>query len=111
MTAIKLQNVLEPSVSEANRRSETRMTTALPVLEIDGKRRRLMDFSRQGFRAKLPGDYRRVGATGHGIIHLSAAGHSVQKRITFQVMNTGDDFVGARFETLETITQSSVTLF
>ena len=111
MTMISHNPVLEPTLSESERRAEMRMTTALPVLEVDGKRRRLFDFSCQGFRAGLPGEYQRIGATGHGIIHLTAAGHTVQKRITFQIMNQGEDYVGARYETIETITQASDTLF
>lgn len=93
------------------RRAEMRLTTALPVLEVDGEKRRLVDFSNQGFRAGLPLSYQRVGATGRGIIHISAAGHTVQKHITFRVLNHEENTVGAQYTTVETVTEAADTLF
>lgn len=95
----------------AERRVEVRLTTVLPTLEIDGKRRALVDFSTHGFRAKLPEEYREIGRTGKGILDIQAAGYSVQKTIEFTVMRVDKETVGVRFDTLSTVSETSMALF
>lgn len=94
-----------------DRREAFRLTTALPVLEIEGARRPVLDFSTHGFRAALPDRYRRSGATGIATLHLQAAGYAVRKRVAFEVVHIDQAAVGARFEVLETVSEDTGMLF
>ncbi|MDF1750810.1 MAG: hypothetical protein P1V34_18250 [Alphaproteobacteria bacterium] len=105
--------VLEIQLSEnlTDRRNDSRLTTVLPVLELDGRYCRLVDFSDFGFRANVPRDYRVIGKTGQAVLHLNAAGHSVHKEVEFEVVHVNCTEIGVRYQTLKTETENSGTLF
>lgn len=96
---------------DEDRRGELRLTTVLPTLEIDGKRRALVDFSTHGFRAKLPDTYREIGTSGKAILDIQAAGYNVRKTIEFTVLRVDAETVGVRYETLDTVSEASMALF
>ncbi|NMM44551.1 hypothetical protein HH303_08670 [Rhodospirillaceae bacterium KN72] len=106
-----IDSSIETGSTTVDRRDAARLTTVLPVLEIDGKFRHLLDCSAHGFRAELPERFRKIGVTATGILHFNAAGHSVHKTISFEVIHVLGAAVGVRFEVLHTKTEASGTLF
>jgi len=92
-------------------RREARLTTMLPVIEIEGVRRVLKDFSASGFRCEVPSAFRDVSAQGEAMIEIQAAGYVVTKHVRFTVRHVHDDSVGASFEVLSENSQSSGLLF
>ena len=104
LESISLENLRD-------RRGETRLTVVLPVLELDGHQYRLMDFSDHGFRAIVPMEYRVMGRTGCAILHLHAAGYSVHKHVDFTVVHVTRSEIGVTYQTVETISENSASLF
>lgn len=104
---IAISDVDIPSGDDAtDRRAEVRIATAVPVLELDGRRIRLTDFTSTGFRAPLPDAYLREGASGTAVLHLQAAGYTVRKTVCFEVRHVRGRQAGAWFETLSTDVQA-----
>ncbi|MEQ8443072.1 MAG: hypothetical protein RKK11_14050 [Alphaproteobacteria bacterium] len=98
-------------IDSLDRRDEDRLTTMLPVLEVDGTRRVLHDFSNSGFRCQVPERYRREGAEGEATVEIQAAGYRVTRRIAFTVRHVSDCSVGASFRVLSETSEAAGTLF
>ncbi len=106
-------NVLEARGENAgrDRREDDRITTVQPVMEIDGRRCRVVDFSALGCRVIVPAAYRRLGMKGKATLLLQAAGYRAYRRVSFEVVHVLGNAVGLEYETIETLTDSSECLF
>ncbi len=87
------------SLLERNKRKGgIRITECAPVLTLDGKKYPVNDFSKTGFEAQLPLEYRKQGLPQRGTLEFDAAGFHCVQEIDFKVVRiTPRGNVGATY--------------